>query len=89
MWCVVPLLGDLLFPVLILLDLVDSVLDDGEDLPDLEILHVLVIVKLISEFKQFINFSFLGIFLLLFSDCPRRFLPFLLRFALNRKFLML
>ena len=61
----VPLFGDLFFPVGGLSDLVDAVLDDRQGLPDLVVLHILLIVKLICKFEQVID---LGLFVLLFFD---------------------
>lgn len=47
--CLVPLLGNLLLPVLVLLDLVDSVFDDAEYLSNFKITHVLVVIKFICK----------------------------------------
>jgi hypothetical protein len=66
----VPLLRDLLLPVLVLLDLVDPVFDNGEDLPNFKIVHVLIVVQLVRKFEQIVNFSLLLVLLLLFSCGP-------------------
>lgn len=68
--CIVPLLGDLLLPVLVLLDLADSLFDDAEDLSDLEVLHVLVVVEFVRKFKQLVDFCFFLFFKLLLGLGP-------------------
>ena len=54
----IPFLGNILLPVGILLDLVDSILDDRESLTDLKIIHILLVIKFISELKEVIDFLF-------------------------------
>ena len=58
----VPLLGHLLLPVRLLSELIDTVLDDGECLAHLVILHVLLIVKLVSKLKKVIDLSLFSLF---------------------------
>ena len=67
---VVPFLGHLLLPVLIFLDLINTVLDDLEGKFDLLVLHVLIVVELVGEFEKLINFLLLRFLLLLFSGGP-------------------
>ena len=73
----IPLLSDLLFPVLVLLDLFHTVLDDGESLSNLEVLHILVIVEIVGKLEQLINFSLLLVLLLLLCGRPCRLLALL------------
>ena len=69
--CLVPFFGDLFFPVGGLSDLVDAVLDDCQGLPDLIVLHILLVVELVCKFEQVIDFGFFVFFCLLFSQRPR------------------
>ena len=73
----VPFFSDLLLPVLVRLDLFDSVLDDGEGLSNLEVLHELIIVQVISELEQLVYFCLLVILLFLFGGGPSWLLTFL------------
>ena len=73
----VPLISDILFPVLILFDLVDSVLDDSEGLSDLVVLHVLFIVKVVGKLNKVIDFGLFLVFLLLWGHGPCWLLRFL------------
>ena len=79
---IVPLVGDLLLPVLVLLNLLDSVANNLEGLLHLEVLHIFVIVEVVGELEQLIDFFFLLLLELLLSLGPRRFLA-LLRLALG------
>ena len=47
----IPFIGNLLLPVLILLYLYYTFTNDLEGLSDFEVFHVLIIVKIISKFK--------------------------------------
>ena len=70
----VPLFGDLFFPVGRLSDLIDAVLDDRQGLPDLVVLHILLIVKLVCKFEQVIDLGLFVLLSLLFSHGPSRLL---------------
>ena len=69
--CLVPFFGDLFFPVGGLRDLVDAVLDDRQGLPDLVVLHILLVVKLVCKFEQVIDLGLFVVLCLLFSHGPR------------------
>jgi hypothetical protein len=84
----VPLSGDIFLPVRVLGNLIDTVLDNSESLSDLVVLHIFFVVQLVGEFKQLIDLSFLVIFDLLSSLCPRGFLSFLALLAGNRGLLL-
>ena len=45
----VPLIRHFVLPVRVLLDLMNTVLDDGESLSNLEIIHVFLVVELIGK----------------------------------------
>lgn len=66
----VPLSGQLFFPILVFLYFVDAVLYDLVGQFDLVILHVLVVVQLIGEFKQLVDLLFLFFLLLLLGLGP-------------------
>lgn len=68
----VPLLRHLLLPVVVLLDLIDSILDDGQSLSDLIVLHVLFVVQVVCELNQLINLFFFLIFELFLAHGPSR-----------------
>jgi hypothetical protein len=85
----VPLLYEFVLPAHLVGDFVDPILDNCKSLAHLIILHVLLIIQLVGELKQLVNLSFLGVLLLLLSDCPRRLLALLFWLALNRHLLVL
>jgi len=70
----IPLFSNLLLPVLILFDFSNSVFNDCKCLFDFEVVHVLIIVKIVCEFKELINFLLLILFLLFLSRSPCRLL---------------
>ena len=65
--------SDLLFPVWFFGNLINAVFDNSQGLSHLIILHVLLIVEFVGEFEQLVDFSLLGIFLLLLGHGPGRF----------------
>ena len=67
---IVPLVGDLLLPVLVLLNLLDSVANNLEGLLHLEVLHIFVIVEVVGELEQIIDFFFFFFLDLLFGLGP-------------------
>jgi len=67
---IVPFFSNLFFPVLILSDFFDSILNDGKGLSNFKIFKVFFIIEIISKFDQIINFCLLLLFLLLFSCSP-------------------
>ena len=81
--CLVPLLCDIFLPVVVLLNFLDSILNDCQCLPYLVVLHVLFIIKIVCKFYEVFNFFVSLVVLLLFGSCPRR---FLLSFGLSRRF---
>ena len=68
----VPLLSHFLFPVGLLLDLLDAVLDNCKGLSDFKVFHVFLVVEFIGKFKQIVDFGLFVIFELLFSVGPGR-----------------
>ena len=70
--CTVPLLGHVLLPLLVFSDLLDPVLNNGERLPNLIVLHVLLIIQIVGKLNEVVDFLF---FMFLFHfGChgPRR-----------------
>ena len=68
----VPFFSNLFFPVRLGSELVHTILNDGERLTNLVVLHIFLIVKFVCELKQVINFSFFIFFHLLSSFRPCR-----------------
>lgn len=72
--CLVPLLSDLVLPVRILLNLVDAVLNDGECLSHLKVVHVLLVVELVCELKEVVDLLLLLLLDVLLCQGPCRLL---------------
>lgn len=68
----IPLVNKLLFPALLVRNFSDPIFDNRQSLPNLVVLHVLFVVKLVSKLKQIINLLFLGVLLHLLRNCPSR-----------------
>jgi hypothetical protein len=66
----IPLLCDLLLPVLVGLDLFHSVLDDGEGLSNFKIFHELVIIEVVGKLQELVYFCLFVILLLLLGCGP-------------------
>ena len=66
----IPLLCDLLLPVLVGLDLFHSVLDDGEGLSNFKIFHELIIVQVIGKLEEIVYFCLLVILLVFLGGSP-------------------
>jgi len=75
--CLIPFFSNLLLPVLILLNLSNSLFDNLKCLGNFKVFHVFVVVEFICEFKKFVNFTFFVFFLLSLSRCPCWFWSFL------------
>jgi hypothetical protein len=69
----VPLLGDFLLPVGILLHLGNTLLYYRQRLTHLQVFHIFLIIQLISELQQVVNIFLLCIHLLLLCHRPGRF----------------
>lgn len=69
----VPFVCHFFFPVDVLLHVVHSVLYHSQSLSNFQVFHVFLVVELVREFKQVVDFIFLCCHLLLFSNCPGRF----------------
>jgi hypothetical protein len=68
--CLIPFVSDLLLPVVVILDFLHSVADNLERLLHLEVLHELVVIKIVGELEQIVDLSFLFLFDLLLGLGP-------------------